>query len=127
MQSVPFGCKLPWRNPFEPPPPPMAVKIVLSKGELRLLPSTKQATMMITVKTITEHVAGMRMVRLCIELKPPPAIDEVELVAEVRVFEIVSNGGKVSIQQTSWLIRQINLSPQLLTILPPLGVSVANI
>ncbi|OTF77331.1 hypothetical protein BLA29_015425 [Euroglyphus maynei] len=61
---------------------------------------------MITVRTITEHVAGMTMVNDCIGLSVfvPPAptpgpIDpeeaEMEL-SDVNVREIVSNGGIVS-------------------------------
>ncbi|KAH9398161.1 hypothetical protein TYRP_019169 [Tyrophagus putrescentiae] len=50
----------------------MAVRSVLSNAAVRLVPRTKQATMIITVSTITEQVAGIRMVRLWMELKPPP-------------------------------------------------------
>ena len=61
---------------------------------------------MITVRTITEQVAGMTMVNDCIELSvfdpPTPPLEPIEPeeaeieFSDVNVREIVSNGGIVS-------------------------------
>ncbi|KAH9528012.1 hypothetical protein DERF_001987 [Dermatophagoides farinae] len=73
------------------------------KTQERLVPKTKQATRIITVRTITEQVAGMTMVNDCIELSvfaPPPGSIEPEdadiELADFNVREIVSIGGIVS-------------------------------